>query len=239
MPGEVLYPMLARCLEWTVWGGEVETASGSGVEAPAVIVANHAGALGPIAVTSSLPWRLYPWMVGDMLEFALAPQYLKTDFVEPVLHIPAKWSLGFAEALAQITVRLMRRIECVPVWADKRLMETYELSAKLLAEGKSLLIFPEDPTLSADQDTGMRAFKTGFARVGQFFFELTGQRLRFYPVAVLVRRRRVRIGRAVTFNPSGAEAREWVRVARVLEATIREMILGESRGAYAGIPQPH
>jgi hypothetical protein len=136
-------------------------------------------------------------------------------------------------------VRLMRRIECVPVWADKRVMETYELSAKLLAEGKSLLIFPEDPTLSADQDTGMRAFKTGFARVGQFFFELTGQRLRFYPVAVLVRRRRVRIGRAVTFNLSGAGAREWVRVARVLEATIREMILGESRGAYAGIPQPH
>lgn len=239
MPGEVLYPVLARCLEVMVWGGEVEDLSGAGVEAPAVVVANHAGAMGPIAVTSSLPWRLYPWLIGDMLDFDQAPDYLRKDFVEPVLHVPDALSRSVAQALAQITVRLLRRIECVPVWPDKRLLETYDLSARRLAEGKRLLIFPEDPKLKADGATGMRPFKTGFARIGEFFFELTRERLRFYPVAVLVRRRLVRIGRAITFNPGSTGPREWVRVGRLLESTIREMILGDTDGAYLGIPQPH
>jgi hypothetical protein len=237
--GEALYRMLRRGLDVTVWGGELEDIGGWPISPPAVIVANHARALGPIAVMASIPQRLYPWLTADMLDFDLAPQYLRGDFVEPELHIPSAVSMAVSTALSQVTVRLLRSIECVPVWSDRKLVETYELSAQRLSEVSCLLVFPEDPTLSGDELTGMRPFKTGFARIGQFYFELTRKRLRFYPVAVLRRQRRVRIGKAITYNPINQGGREWVRLARLLETMIREMILGESIGLYAGVPLPH
>jgi hypothetical protein len=238
MRGDLLHRVFARLLEVSVWGGELVGRSNLPAEGPAVFVGNHAQALGPIAITSSLPIRVWPWVVGDMLDWGLAPAYLRKDFVDPAFRAPDWLAIGSSRLLSQASVRLLQGIECVPVWRDKRVTETYHISVEYLLEGRSLLIFPEDPTLPLDPRSGMRPFMTGFARLGHMYFDLTGERLRFYPVAVLPSKRVAEVAAPVAYNPNAAAAQERVRVARLLESIIRAMVMEEQTAAYAGLPMP-
>jgi hypothetical protein len=236
--GDTLYRILGNVLRAAFWGGELTGREALPEHGPAVFVANHAGALGPIAVTVSLPFRLYPWIAGEMLDWDKAGPYLRTDFVEPELHLHGRLAVAAAQLLCQFSVRLLRRIECLPVWSGKGLMETYRLSDEYLAMVRSLLIFPEDPAFPQDERCGMRPFKTGFARLGESYFELTTRRLQFFPIAVLRAAGLVRVGAPVTFNPLNRAAIERERIAHVLEAVIRRMIVGSAAEDYRAVPLP-
>ncbi len=235
----VLYRVVAELLNLNVWGGELVGADGLPDRGAAVYVANHAGSLGPIAVTSSLPFRVYPWVVGDMMDWQKAAAYLERDFVQSDLHLRPPFSGFLSRLITQVSVRLLCGIQCVPVWQGERILETYHISAADLQDGKPLLIFPEDPQLAADSVLGMRPFKQGFARLGQVYYERTHEALRFYPLAVHARRRQVRVGPAVAFNPHNAPVRERSRITALLESAIRNMLLDMDLQEYAGIPLPH
>ncbi len=235
----VLYRVVAALLNVNVWGGELVGAEELPGRGAAVYVANHAGSLGPIAVTSSLPFRVYPWVVGDMMDWHMAPPYLERDFVQPELHLRPPLSGLASRVISQVSVRLLSGVKCVPVWQGQRLLETYRISVERLQAGKPLLLFPEDPDLPADDLCGMRPFKKGFPRLGQLYFERTRQILQFYPLAVHARLRRVKVGRPLSFNPHNERARECSRLAALLESAIRNMLLGMDMQEYAGIPLPH
>src|SRR5512143_2294759 len=79
--GEVLYPVLARMLDAAVWGGDLVGRENLPRGEAFIVVGNHAGALGPIAITSSIPRRLWPWVIHEMLEWDAAAAYLCEDFV--------------------------------------------------------------------------------------------------------------------------------------------------------------
>jgi hypothetical protein len=239
MPRDVLYHVLRSLIDVSIWGGELAGGENLSKEGPAVYVANHALALGPIAVCSSLPIRLYPWVVGDMMDWSKAAAYLNKDFVEPQLHIPPPLSVPFSRFLSQITVRLLWSIECIPVWQGEGLLETYRMSLDYLQKGRSLLIFPEDPALPRDEQCNMSPFKKGFARLGEMYYERAHRILRFYPVTVHPGLRQVKLGRPVAFNPNNNPANERVRIKSVLESTIRNMYLELTLQNYAGIPLPH
>ncbi len=235
----VLYHVVAALLNVNVWGGDLIGADDLPKRGGAVYVANHAGSLGPIAVTSSLPFRVYPWIIGDMLDWQMAPPYLERDFVRAELHLRPPLSSLVSRLIAQASVRLLCGIRCVPVWQGERLLETYRISVDNLQAGKPLLIFPEDPELPADEVCGMRPFKKGFAGLGQSYFERTHQILRFYPLAVHARHRQVKVGRPLAFNPNNGRVRERSRLAALLESAIRNMLLEMDMQEYAGIPLPH
>ena len=239
MSGDVLYQVLKTLLNVSIWGGELVGDENLSKEGPAIYVANHALALGPIAVYSSLPVHLYTWAIGDMMDHSKAAAYLNKDFVEPQLHIPPPLSMPFSRLLSQITVRLLWSIECIPVWQGEVLLETYRMSLDYLQKGRSLLIFPENPDLPRDEQCNMSPFKKGFARLGEMYYERTKNVLRFYPIAVHPRLRRVKLGRPISFNPNNKPANERVRIKSVLESVIRNMILEMTLQGYAGIPLPH
>ncbi|MHB8779196.1 MAG: hypothetical protein ACYC6R_15770, partial [Anaerolineales bacterium] len=77
---DLLYRSLAAGFQAFIWGGEVMGEEILPEQGPAVLVANHLDALGPIAVVSCVPRRLHPWVVADMLDAKLAPEYLRWDF---------------------------------------------------------------------------------------------------------------------------------------------------------------
>jgi len=207
---------------------------------PAVFVSNHALALGPIAVAASLPVRLHPWVIGEMLDWDRAAAYLNEDFVEPQLHIPRPFSLPFARLLSQASVRLLRGVESIPVRQGEQLLETYRLSVDYLALGRRLLIFPEDPDGPLDETCAMRPFKRGFARLGEMLFERTGEILRFYPLAVHPAARKVSLGRPIAYNPFNNDpARERSRIKKALEGMIHAMVLGNALEGTVGVPLPH
>jgi len=239
MKGNALYWSLARMLDWFVWGGEVVNPEALPDEYPVVFISNHAAALGPIAVTSTLPVRVYPWVISDMVDPDKAAEYLRKDFVEPQLHVPSHMSREVSRLISQASVRLLRAIEGIPVRQGDALHETYRVSVEYLLQGRNLLIFPEDPDQPRNALYGMTPFKKGFARLGEMYFERTSKILRFCPLVVHPEERKVKVGTPIAYNPFNEAVRERVRIKHALESTIHDLYLSIALQAHAGIPLPH
>ncbi|MBI5838834.1 MAG: hypothetical protein HZB19_01905 [Chloroflexi bacterium] len=238
---DLLYRSVSAGFQAFIWGGEIVDQEYLPKQGPAILVANHLGALGPIAVTASVPHRLHPWIASAMMDAKLAPEYLRLDFVEKEMHLPKPFSLWVATAISKVSVPLFKKLDCIPVFPcpdDFHL--TFERSLDLLVQNAFLLIFPEDPDRPMDPRFGMRPFKKGFARLGEVYFQRTGRCLRFYPLAVHGETRYVQVGkRPITYNPYAPLANERVRIKNLLEMMIHEMILRKSGDSYLGVPLPH
>jgi 1-acyl-sn-glycerol-3-phosphate acyltransferase len=234
-----LYRFVRAGLQDFIWGGELTGAENLPEKGPAIFVGNHLGALGPIAAAACLPRRLYPWVASEMLDAKLAPEYLRLDFVEKVLHLRPPLSLWLAKVIAKISVPLLNSVGCVAVYRDAEgLRATFEHSLELLMNGHFLLVFPENPTQPIDPHLKMSPFKKGFVRLGELFFERTQQIISFYPVVVHEQLRLVQVGKPIAYNPYTAPVEERIRVKGVLEKLIQEMYLKMDSGGYIGIPQP-
>jgi hypothetical protein len=221
-----LYQFIVGVLDLFLWGGELIGEENLPRSGPAVFIANHHEATGPIAIACSIPLRLYSWSVADMLDEEKAAAWLKWDFVERTLHIKPPASAWVAKWLSKITVPFLRSLGNIPVFKGDydRMSDTLRLSMDILRQGKFLLIFPEDIAFPADPVTGMRAFQRSFARLGEVYYQETGERLEFYPVAAHPAGI-VTVGKAVTFNPLSAVGIERHRLKNLMEDTIRAMYL--------------
>lgn len=236
MMNDTTYRFIAGLFDAFLWGGELTDVENLPEAGPAVFVSNHLGAIGPIAVVASLPVRVYPWVISDMLDRATAAEYLNQDFVEPQLHLSPPFSLWLAKVISKISLRLLRAAGCLPVWQGKRLLETYQMSTDLLVAGKCLLVFPEDPDREMNPESKMTPFKKGFARLGEFYHQRTGDPLRFYPLAVHPDSYRVEVGLPISYNAANNPGRELLRIKNYLESSIREMYLEMAMENYLGVP---
>jgi len=236
MSDNYLYHGLAGLLDLLVWGGELVGVENLPKTGPVVFISNHALALGPIAVVASLPMRVYPWVIADMLEWDKAAAYLNKDFIEPQLHIPPPLSMFVARIIAQASVRLLRKFDCIPVWHGEQVLETYRISVEYLMKGRNLLIFPEDPTQPFAAECQIRPFLKGFARLGELYFGRTQKALRFYPLTVYPGLRQVILGKPITFNPINNLVDERNRIKSVLESIIKNMCTEMTLQSYTRIP---
>ena len=201
---------------------------------PAVFIANHLEALGPIAAVCSIPLRLYAWTVADMVDEEKAAAWLKWDFVERTLDLKPPVSAWVAKWLSKITVPFLRSLGCIPVYKGEydRMADTLRLSMDVLRQGKFLLVFPEDNLLPADPVTRMRPFQHSFARLGEIYYAETGERLEFYPVAIHPSGY-VMVGKVVTFNPNYAVGLERHRLKCLMENAVTNHVPANGRGRRA------
>lgn len=233
---DLTYRLLAFALESFLWGGEM-TGDDLPERGPAVLVANHADAWGPVGIVSSVPHRLHPWVIADMMDAKLAAEYLRKDFIERQLHLDKPFSKWAAWMLSKLTVPLLNDAGCIPSYSNfEDLRVPFDLSVRILADGGFILIFPEDPTQPVDPYYKMSPFKKGFVRLGEFYFQHTGRALPFYPLAVHVKRREVQVGKPIMHNPYAQPASERLRIKHVLERMIREMLAGMNRDIYFRVP---
>lgn len=219
------YHLIISILEAFMWDGEL--VGGEHLqEGPAVIVANHMGSIGPVGICSSLPMRLFPWVLGATVDPVKGPENVRKDFVEKVLHLEPPLSEIVAEAICKISTPLLLSLGCIPVPDTHEEQEaTFQCSLDLLKQGKFLLIVPEDPKGEPiDPLTGIRPFKRGFLRIGEQYFKETGQRLPFYPVTVH-EEGLVIVGEPITYNPFNDARTERFRMVNLLEQTIKSMHL--------------
>jgi hypothetical protein len=221
-----LYHFIVGVLDLFLWGGELVGEENLPRRGPAVFIANHHEALGPIAAACSIPLRMYAWTAADMVDKERAAAWLQWDFVERTLHLKPPVSAWVAKGLSRLTVPFLHSLGCIPVYKGgyDQMVDTLRLSMDVLRQGKFLLVFPEDNMLPADPVTGMRLFQRSFARLGEMVYQETGQRLGFYPVAVHPSGS-VTIGKAVAFDPLNAVGLERHRLKDLMEDTVREMYL--------------
>ncbi|MEZ0396585.1 MAG: hypothetical protein ABWK53_09185 [Anaerolineales bacterium] len=235
---ETLYHFLTGVLDLFLWGGELVGEENLPERGPAVFVANHLETMGPIAAVCSIPLRLHPWIIADMVDTDLAPAYLEWDFVQRNFHLKPPASRWIAQALAKITVPLLRSFGCVPVYKGyENMHRTWEQSLKILLEGKFLLIFPEDAHMKHDPVTRMSAFQRSFVRLGEIYYERTGQRLAYYPVAIHGAGV-VMVGRPVWHNPLNRPGLERHRLKDLMESAVRAMYLQIEGEKVGGVLTP-
>jgi hypothetical protein len=189
---------------------------------PAVLVANHLGSYAPLAVLSSFPGRLYPWVNHEVTDRKLCPDYLRADFVEPELHLGPPLGRAAAWLISKPCLALMRAIEAVPVYSrSMRLAATWKRSLGLLLSGQRLVVFPESnvgPLYGAPSE-----FLSGFVGLAGRYHKRTGRALCFYPLAVHKESRAIRIGPPVAYNPRNGPSAEGRRIKRILEGRVTEM----------------
>jgi hypothetical protein len=238
---DTAYLLVRRILGAFLWDGEL-VGEENLQKGPAVVVANHLGAKGPIGVFCSMPMRLYPWIQMETLDKELAPNYIRLDFVEKELHLKPPLSIQVAKAIGKISVPLLRSIGPVPVYHHRQgLEETLQQSLTLLLEGKVLFISPEDTDLDPDPGTGIHPFQNGFLRLGELYAKKTHQQLQFYPVTVH-EAGLILIDKPLAYNFDNEARRERIRLANLLETTIKaryvEITTAKEVGQRIGSKKP-
>jgi 1-acyl-sn-glycerol-3-phosphate acyltransferase len=234
-----LYQFIVGLLDLFLWGGELIGEENLPRRGPAVFIANHLDAIGPIAAVCSIPLRLHPWVIGDMMDKELAPVWLQGDFTERQLHLKPPVSSWVARALCRISVPLFYSIGCIPVYRGdyERTGVALRLSMEVLRQGQFLLVFPEDNRLTNDPVTNMQPFQRTFVRLGEKYFEETGERLEFYPVAIHSSGF-VKVGESVAFNPLNPVGQERRRLKDLMEVTVKAMYLHDSGNETVGALTP-
>lgn len=220
------YHFLLRIVDKFIWQGAVLNVENLPNNGPAVFVCNHLGANGPIGVICSIHLRFYPWIIADMLDKNLAPDYLRVDFVEPSLGLKPPLSAVIAQLISFISVPMLTSMGSISVnrkqYAD--LQDSLVDSVNLLKQGRFLLIFPEEPELDLSPLTKMKPFMKGFTRLGDLYYAETGQELRFYPLAIHLSKKVV-VGKPLFFHSDRLPAVERPRLKNALESEIIRMYL--------------
>jgi 1-acyl-sn-glycerol-3-phosphate acyltransferase len=222
MLSDMVYHLIISTLEIFMWDGEL-VGEENLQDGPGVIVANHMGAIGPVGICSSLPMRLYPWVDGGTVDKVKGPENVRVDFVEMVLHIKPPLSEIIAEGICKISTPLLLSVGCIPVPETHQEQEkTFQTSLTILKQGKFILIAPEDLDGEPDPLTGICAFKRGFLRLGELYYQEAGARLPFYPVAIH-ESGLVIVGKPIVYNPLINARLERLRMVNLLEQTIKTM----------------
>jgi len=193
---------------------------------PAIFIANHLGALGPIEIIISVPIRFYPWVIANMIDFELAPEYLFNDFVHPVLHLNGSFGLRFSRWLSKISVRLLRAVGSVSIDRFGGMStDGFRQSLRLLKEGRNLLIFPEDSLQPLDPVTLMSPFMPGSTTLCILFQSSQNTLLPVYPMAAHAHSELVTIGPPEFYPTLGRQKEEKNSFCELLEERVRSLYL--------------
>jgi 1-acyl-sn-glycerol-3-phosphate acyltransferase len=223
---EPFYHLFRSLAGLFLWRGELIGKENLPAQGPAVLVANHANSAGPIAAICSLPMRIHPWVIAYMVDKELAPGWVQADFCERQLHLKPPLGRWLARAMCAFIVPLFQFAGCIPVAAGdyRRMEETLRMSLEVLRKGGFVMVFPEDYRLAHHRVTDMQPFQHSFVRLAEAYYQETGQRLAFIPMAAH-NARTLMIGEAVyhdPFKPVGTERR---RLKNMLEQSITRMYM--------------
>ena len=199
---------------------------------PVILVANHAGAFGPVSVITSMPVEMYPWVAHEVTELKSAAPRIQAEFFEDELRLKPPLSAFLGRLIGTVCVALMKDIGAIPVYEkSKEIRSTVMRSLSLLQQGKSILVFAEDSTRKINDV--LCEFCTGFIHVARLYYQATMKAVQFLPVAVHRKAGRILIGAPIRFDATIPFAREKQRIRHELESSVyalyRELENGRDR----------
>jgi 1-acyl-sn-glycerol-3-phosphate acyltransferase len=186
---------------------------------PVIMVANHAGAYGPVSVITSMPFPLYPWVAHEVTDLRTVARRIQDEFFEQELHLKPPVSTYLARVIGRVCVAVMKDIGAIPVYQmSKEIRSTVARTLALLEQGKNILIFAEDSTKKINDV--LCEFRTGFVHVARLYYEKTRKAVQFLPVAVNRKMGGILIGKPIRFDGSNPFSQEKQRLKSELQSTV-------------------
>ncbi len=168
---------------------------------PCVFVVNHAGALGPVDMCVKFPEREHCriWMNADVLDRKLVPAYVRQDYWwKPGCLLEPLYNATLPYLAAAVLPAVLHDAPYVPVYHDMRVMQTMRESIRLLEQGTSLVIFPEQPSGWKSHHTWIN---TGFLKLCPMYARRSGKGLKLWPVHLDAKHHRFLVAPPVAYDP--------------------------------------
>ncbi len=174
-----------------------------------VIVANHTQMNGPIVAELYFPGPRRIWCAAQMMRLREVPPYAYVDFWSR----KPRWSKWFYKllsyAIAPFSVCLFNNARTIPVYHDKRMLDTFKKSLECLEKGENLIIFPEH---DAPHDHILCDFQEGFVDIARAYYKRTGKCLSFVPMYIAPQLHTAYLGAGVAYDPENPVKSERRRV---------------------------
>ncbi len=204
---------------------------------PCVIVANHTQMNGPIIAELYFPGPRKIWCAQEMMVLREVPAYAYRDFWsrKPL------WSKWFYKLLSYIiapfSMCLFNHAQTIPVYRDKRMLETFRRSLNSLKNGENLIIFPEH---DAPHNSILCDFQEGFVDLARAYHKQTGKCLQFVPMYLAPALHAGYLGQPVAYDPESSVKSERRRICDLLMEQITQMAVKLPRHRvvpYSNIPK--
>lgn len=182
-----------------------------------VLVGNHSQAHGPIITEERLPFDHYTWCVSQMMDKNEVADYALEDFWSDKPK-SVHWLFWLASRVIKYpAVYIMTHARTIPVYHDSRCLTTFRRSLEKLEDGYHLVIFPE---CRKEYNNILNDFQDRFIDLAWMYYNKTGKRLRFVPMYLAPRLRKIFFGAPIVFDPEAPKKAERQRIKRELMDSI-------------------
>ncbi len=177
---------------------------------PMLIIGNHAQINGPIGCELYSPVPRRTWCAAEMMDRKQVAAYAYRDFWSQ----KPKWTRGpymlLAHLITPLSVLIFNNAETIPVYRDNRVLSTFRATVNTLAEGKSVVIFPEH---DERHNHIVDDFQNRFVDAAKLYYRKTGKTVSFVPLYVAPKLKKLIYGKPVPFDPEAPIEEERIRIA--------------------------
>ncbi len=190
---------------------------------PCLVVANHSQMNGPIACELYFPTDRYTWCAGDMMHLKDVPAYAYQDFWSNKPKGIRWFYRILSYIIAPISVCVFNNAQTIAVYRDARCVSTFKNTARRLANGTSVVVFPEH---GVSNNHIVCDFQDRFIDIAKLYHRQTGKSLAFIPMYIAPALKTMYIGEPTYFCPDLPLAEERQRIKAYLMEEITKIALG-------------
>ena len=115
------------------------------INRPFVFIVNHSGSRVPTRIENYFPVPMYMWGTYEMCEGLKAVRkYLIHTYYHQKKHVPLFFARIIGTLFAPFANGFYNGTRLIPTYTDGRLIQTFKETDRLVAEGNSLVVYPED-----------------------------------------------------------------------------------------------
>lgn len=173
-------------------------------DGPAVVVGNHAQMNAPIACQLYFPGKFRIWTAGEMTNLREVPEYAYRDFWSAKPSYIRWFYKLLSYVVAPISVCIFSSADCIPVYHDSRIIQTFRRSVEALRNGERIIIFPEH---DVPHNNIVFEFHDRFTDLGRMYFRKYKEEISFVPMYIAPYLKSAYIGKPIKYN-AGAPAEE-------------------------------
>lgn len=151
------------------------------IKGPAIFIANHSGASGPMDLATFFPYVFVPWGAHEMRgNYKARWNYSYHIFYRQKLKYSKFKSFILATLLSMINPFLYRNMRLIPTYPDIRFTKSIRESVTFIEEGTPILVFPEDS--SDGYDEYIKKFNGGVVVLADYLYKHRRINIPIYPI---------------------------------------------------------